>query len=371
MVIGLAVVSLRSGRSRRGETVRVVVTGVAGSVGERVAAELIATGSGEAADDGLPAPEIQVVGVDRIGRPIAGLVEHHLGDLRALDLETIFAGTDSVVHLASAFGTNEFVDASSQDVRTARRVFDAAARVGVGHVITLSSAMVYGARPDNPVPLTERAPVAPGRLGFAESKVTIERLGWEWKSTTGGRVAVLRPTTALARGESSWVARSLSLAAGLGSDANPPLQFLHLDDLAGAVAVVVRAGFDGVVNVAPDGWVRADEVRTLSGRAPRLPIPGWVADEIVRFSWDKGIVATPPGIMDYAVNPWVVANDALRSLGWEPSYSNVEAYVDGHDARPWAMLNAKRRQQLALGGAGVGSAALLALARYLTRRFRP
>ena len=169
---------------------------------------------------------------------------------------------------------------------------------------------------------------------------------------------------------SSWVARSLQLAAALSADSDPDLQFLHLDDLADAVVLTVLKGADGVFNVAPDGWVRADEVRTLSGRAPRLRIPASVADEIVRVSWDKGIVATPPGIMPYATHPWVVASDRLRDLGWEPSYSNVEAYVDGYEARPWAMINAKQRQQLALGGAAAGIGVAAGVLRLLSRRWR-
>jgi nucleoside-diphosphate-sugar epimerase len=162
----------------------------------------------------------------------------------------------------------------------------------------------------------------------------------------------------------------MQLAAGLGSDSDPPLQFLHLDDLAGAVELLVRSQQAGVYNVAPDGWVRAEEVRSLSGRAPRLPIPSQLADEIVRFSWNRGIVPTPPGIMNYATEPWVVSNDRLRDLGWEPSWSNVEAYVDSFDPRPWAMLNAKRRQQIALGGASVGIAAVAGAARVLSKRWR-
>lgn len=337
---------------------RIVVTGVAGAVGSRVATSL-------AGDE-----TIEVVGIDRISADADDLAAHHVGDLRALDLDEIFEGADTIVHLASAYGRNEFFDASRHDSRAAQLTLDAAARAGASQVVLMSSAMVYGARAENPIPLTERAPVRPNGLAFAESKVTIERLGNEWQRATGGNLTILRPSTAVASGRSSWVAQSMQLAAGLGSDSDPPLQFLHLDDLAGAIDVLVRAGAPGVFNVAPDGWVRAEEVRSLSGRAPRLPIPSALADEIVRFSWNRGIVATPPGIMQYATEPWVVSNDRLRQLGWEPSWSNVEAYVDSYDPRPWAMLNAKRRQQIALGGAGVAVAGLAGAARYLSRRFR-
>jgi len=74
--------------------------------------------------------------------------------------------------------------------------------------------------------------------------------------------------------------------------------------------------------------------------------------------------------MPYATEPWVVSNDRLRELGWEPSWSNVEAYVESFDPRPWANLNAKRRQQLALGGAGIGATALAVVGRVLSSRWR-
>jgi len=338
--------------------VRVVVTGVAGSVGSRVARLLVEQ------------PDIEVVGLDRIRYQNEDLAAHHLGDLRSIDLDEVLQGADTVVHLASAYGRNEFVDASRHDTRAARLALDAAARQGVRHFVLLSSAMVYGARAENPIPLTEQAPVRPNQLAFAENKATLERLGHEWAQDTSGTLTIIRPTTAVAAGGSSWVARSMQLAAGLGSDANPHLQFLHLDDLAAAVAVLVQQTAGGTFNVAPDGWVRADEVRELSGRAPRLRIPGPVADAITQVSWDAGIVATPPGIMTYATNPWVVSNDEIRALGWEPQYSNVEAYVAGHDPRPWAMLNARRRQQLALGGASIAGVLALVIGRLVMRRWR-
>jgi nucleoside-diphosphate-sugar epimerase len=338
--------------------VRIVVLGAAGSVGSLVVDRLVAR------DD------LEIVGVDRVRPSCDELTTVHLGDLRSLDLDDILAGATAVVHLASAYGRDEFSDASAHDTRMARLILDAAARCGVAHVVLLSSAMVYGARPANPIPLTEQAPVLPSGLAFAESKITIERLGYEWREKTGAKLTVLRPTTAVASGGSSWVARSLQLAAGLGSDSNPPLQFLHLDDLANAVVTVVAQGADGIFNVAPDGWVMADEVRQLSGRAPRLPIPEGVARKIVKFSWEAGIVATPPGIMQYATNPWAVSNDRLRALGWVPKYSNVEAYVEGYDPRPWAMINAKQRQQVTLGGAVVALAGLGAVVRVLSRRAR-
>ena len=45
------------------------------------------------------------------------------------------------------------------NVRGAQTVLTAAAAEGVGRVVLVTSAMVYGAHPDNPVPLAETAPL--------------------------------------------------------------------------------------------------------------------------------------------------------------------------------------------------------------------
>jgi hypothetical protein len=86
-------------------------------------------------------------------------------------------------------------------------------------------------------------------------------------------------------------------------------------------------------------------------------MPEWLAEEFGRFRWRHGLGPTPPGLTPYTVHPWVVANDRIRRMGWEPTFTNEEAYVEGVPAKPWAALNAKRRQQLALGAAGAVTAA--------------
>ena len=62
-------------------------------------------------------------------------------------------------------------------------------------------------------------------------------------------------------------------------------------------------------------------------------------------------------MLAYVAHPWVVANDRLRSVGWEPGFSNEEAYVAGHAAGPIERLSPRRRQELALGAAAGAVAA--------------
>ena len=166
---------------------------------------------------------------------------------------------------------------------------------------------------------------------------------------------MLRPALALAEDGAGWITRCLMGAAGIrAGDNDPPMQFLHLDDLASAVEHVRRGRLSGPFNVAPDGWIPGDTARALVGDGPRLHLPDGAATRLAEWSWRMRLGPMPPGLVPYTQFPWVVASDRLRASGWEPRWSNEEAFVAGHAGSPWSMLSPKRRQELALGAAGRG-----------------
>ena len=87
--------------------------------------------------------------------------------------------------------------------------------------------------------------------------------------------------------------------------------------------------------------------------------------------WRVNRASGPPGLLPYTVYPWVVANDRLRSLGWRASNTNEEAFVAGHEPGPLDRLDARRRQQIALGvTGGVLLGAIGAVVALLVRRRR-
>ena len=168
------------------------------------------------------------------------------------------------------------------------------------------------------------------------------------------------------------MARALTASAGLRvGDVDPPVQFLHFDDLASATALVVEERLSGVFNVAPDAWIPPDQMRALAGR-PRPRVPIWVARRLVGLRWRLGLSATPPEVLPWVMHPWVVANDRLRAAGWTPSHTNEEAYVAATEPGPLDTLSPKRRQELALGVVGVtavsATAGLAVLVRRMLRR---
>ncbi len=333
------------------------MTGAAGAVGRRTVRQL-------AAD---PAVD-RVVAIDRSAQstPTAKVDTVRLDLLRG-DLAAVIEGCDTIVHLAEESGRP---DSSALTLALLGKVLEGAAAAGIGYVVVLSSAMVYGAHADNPVPLTESHPLRPiAELAYAVAKKELEDAAVAWAAAEPDRhLAILRPTTTLSEHGAAWAARALRSATVVRPDqVDPPLQFLHYDDLASALAYVTRRRLDGPFNVAPDGWLGPDVFRDLVGGV-QLRVPDRVNDRLFAAGRRLGLSATPPGIEAYVRHPWVVANDRLRQAGWQATFTNSEAFVIGTPAPPWS-VTAQERQELALAVAGIGIAGAAALAAGLTRRF--
>ena len=219
--------------------------------------------------------------------------------------------------------------------------------------------MVYGALPHNPVPITEESALRPDvEFVFARQLASAEESVEWWRRRSDDRsTCVLRPAVALSASGDSRLAGAL--VAGLGrrfAELDPPSQFLHLDDLASAIALAVRSGLDGVYNVAPDGWIAGERVRALSGERPRIPLPERLSDVLGRVRWQVQRGPIPPGLQSYTQESWVVSNGRLRAEGWTPTVTNEQAYVEATEERWWTMISPRRRQELALG---VGAVAAL------------
>jgi nucleoside-diphosphate-sugar epimerase len=341
----------------------VVVTGAASALGRRVCAL--------AAED----PTVgRVVALDRRAQGrVPAAVEAHVVDLATIDLKPLLEDATSIVHLAQSTGAEVAPDAREVgDGALARRVLDAASAVGAEHVVLLSSATAYGAWANNPVPLTEEAALRPNPgVPLASEKAEVERSAAEWRDAhPGATVALLRPTVTVSpTGDNGWLARALTRSSSLPiTDEEPPAQFLDVADLASAVDLARRARLDGPRNVAPDGWISGETVRALAGGPPRLRLPERLAVRLAGMRWRWGLAPTPPALLPLTVHPWVIANDRLKADGWAPASSNEEAYVSSHRAGPWATLSPRRRQELALGAAGVALVGAAIGATALVRR---
>jgi len=331
----------------------VAVTGAAGLIAQRLLPRLAA--------------DWQVVGLDvrEPGRRLRG-VDVRLVDISRSDLVPVLAGADVLVHLASVVDPlpDEALMARV-NVEGARRVLDAAAKVGVRKVVRVSGAAVYGAWATNPVPLTEDSPLRPNP-GFSPAiqAAEAERLLGEWREAhPEAVVTTLRTAPVLGPGAERLPSRLLLGRPTLRvQGATPPVQAVHVDDLVAALELVIREDHPGIFNVASDGWLSHEDLRALLPRAFVPAYPPATLTRVLRATWSTGLGEIPPGVVPYLEHPWVIANDRLRALGWQPEHTNEQSILDGV-----ASLPAPRRRTRAVAFAA-GAAAGAGVTVYVTGR---
>lgn len=303
---------VRPGRS----AVCVAVTGAAGLLGERVVRRLV--------DDEDCA---KVVGIDTRRRDVAG-VTWRRADVRDPALRTKLGGVDALVHLA----TDRQPDAPVEqrrvvNVRGTETVLAAAVAAGVGRVVLLTSAMVYGAAPTNPVPLPDDAPLrAEPDLGLIGDWVEMERLAaLTARKNKRMCVSVVRPASVVGAVADGMLPRLFEAPRLLAiRDTEAHWQFCHVDDLVTALVWAAVGRVDGGVTVASDGWLDHADVERISGLRS-LVVPATMAFSTAERLHRIGVLPAPASELHYLAHPWVVSSERLRSAGWTPAWDNESA----------------------------------------------
>jgi nucleoside-diphosphate-sugar epimerase len=281
------------------------------------------------------------------------------------------AGVDALVlfPLIDAGDRNE-EGRRSRVVDGTRRSLEAAA--GAGTVVLWSSGVVYGAHPDNPVPISETQPTRPN-ADFPAAAVLAES---ESIALQAGRpsVVVLRGAGVWAPSWGTFLSRSLMAPAMLGVRGYaPPLQCLAPADAAAALVLAVSGRLSGVYNVAPDDWVGARDAARAAGRR-RLEVPQRVALATAERLWRAGMSAAAAGELNYQMHPWVLDNTRLRQAGWAPTRSSAQAFAEAGGQVPDGVLvggvQVRRGDVYRGAAAGLALAAAVAVARRQARASR-
>lgn len=359
------VVRARRNDGRVGERGRVVaVVGAASGVGRGLTARLAA-----ARDDIR-----RVVAIDTERGDVDGVTWRVL-DYTDPALVSRLTGCDAVVHTAVDVGvTDDSSGRSRRNIRGAQAVLTASAAAGVGRVVVVTSAMVYGALPDNPVPLAEDSPLRATEDGALISDLLqVEALcARSVTSHPGTAVTVVRPAMLVGPGIDTVLTRHFEaprLLVVRGSE--PVWQFCHVDDLAAALERVVVADLDGPLNVGCEGGLAQDDVERLSARA-RIELPASFAYGAAERLHRLGVTPAPASELHYVTNSWVVSSARLRVAGWQPEYDNataLETLLDEIAGRhAVASRRIGRRETATLGAAGatvavLGTAAVVRRAR--------
>jgi nucleoside-diphosphate-sugar epimerase len=338
---------------------RVAVTGAASHLGLATMRVLLARD---------PAP--RVIGLDTHRANVPGVTWRSVG-LRDESLAAELSGVDSVIHLATdRVPSTDVAARRSINVRGTERLLAAAACADVARVVLLTSAMVYGAAGDNPVPLDEDGPLhaepGPGLVG--------DWLGMERAAahhSAGGRppeVTVVRPASVVG-GQSAALLPGLFEAVRVLAlrDARCLWQFCHVDDLVSALVAAATGAVSGVVTVGSDGYLERDQVERISG-LHSVVVPHALARVTAERLHRVGAIGSPASDLEYLMHPWVVGAQRLHAAGWIPRWTNERALADhverlGDRAGRSLLVVDRKDATRAATGATIALVGSLALAR--------
>jgi nucleoside-diphosphate-sugar epimerase len=338
----------------------VAVTGAAHGLGHELAAGLAAS-----------ARVSRVVAIDDHRGDVAG-VTWRLADVRDPALAGRLDGVDVLVHTDVDLGDSDYRARRAFNVRAAQTVLTAAAAGRVANVVLVTSAMVYGARPDNPVPLAETAALGADADGsVAGDLLEIEHLAERAPRTHPGlTVTVARPAALVGDGVDTLITRHFDAARLLTVRGCPQRwQFCHIDDLVSALELAVAGDVTGNFAVGCDGWLELREVEEISGLR-RIELPASLTLGTAQRLHRIGIAPAPVNDLRYLVYPWVVDCRTLREAGWRPAYDNAAVLQALMEARALHRASARRipRKEATITAAGatvavIGTAAIVRAAR--------
>ncbi|MGO4340567.1 NAD-dependent epimerase/dehydratase family protein [Pedococcus sp. 2YAF34] len=367
-------------RSRR-SAIDVAVVGTADPVSRAVLRALVVAAARGHAVPGAPGAQSRVgtvVAVDT-ERPSVGGVDFRYADPADPALVTALAGVHAAVYVAASTNLEQDLALGARvrrerSLRRAQTVVTAAAAAGVRHLVVVTGAQVYGALPDNPVPLEDDAPLrAPSDEGQVGDLMDVEQLVAVAREVHPGmRTTVVRPAALVGDGVDTVTTRHFEaprLLSVRGADA--AWQFCHVDDLGSAVAAVVACAIEGAVAVGAPGHLTQADLERLTGmRSVELSMGAAMgtADRLHRV----GVLPAPASDLAFVAFPWAVSSHTLLGHGWVPVHDNETCLGVLLDAIRGSHAVAARRldrKDAALGAASA-AVALVGTAAIMRRRRR-
>lgn len=256
-------------------------------------------------------------------------------------VDALVGQADVVVHLAFIImGSRE--ESSHINLRGTRNVFEAtAAARRPRRLVYTSSVAAYGYYRDNPVPLTEDVPPRGcDEHYYSAQKADCEALLRDVAKDSSLQVFILRPCVVAGPkapalsdlmpwnqlpGPLRAVARAVPVFKPVVPDPGFPLQLVHHDDVATAIALAATAPAPpGAYNIAGDGEVSITDVaKALGGRPVRVPAAAASAASAV-------VARLPflPSLLEWlhTARASVVMDTtkAKQELGWRPTHTSSE-----------------------------------------------
>lgn len=238
---------------------------------------------------------------------------------------------DTIIHAAFAFTPmRDERQMREINVEGSRNVLRVVAEQRPERLLLVSSATAYGAWPDNPVPMDESWPLrARKEFRYAADKTEVEGLISAFAAEHQDiAVSWVRPGIIGGPKMANYLKRfifGMPFLANLGG-CDTPIQFVHEDDVVGAIDAILSADARGVFNVAPPDWILTSDLARETGRRV-FRCPFWLAYAAHWLAWATHFPGheSPPGFLYFARYSWVVTPQRLtKELGFEFRYTTQE-----------------------------------------------
>jgi UDP-glucose 4-epimerase len=267
-------------------------------------------------------------------------------DISKVDLHDSFAGADAVVHLGWLIqpGRDEQTT-HAVNVQGSRRVFEAAARAGVGALVYASSVGAYSPGPKDRR-VDESWPTGGIETSFySRHKSAVERILDSFEAAHPGlRVVRLRPGLVFKREAATQIRRLFVgpfVPSALVQRRLVPLvpnidrlrfQAVHTEDLAEAYRLaVLRDDARGAYNVAAEPVLDPEALGRVLGAA-KLKVPPAILRGAAAATYKLRLQPTEPGWLDMGLGvPIMDTTRAQSELGWEPRRTAIEAFEELFD----------------------------------------
>jgi UDP-glucose 4-epimerase len=281
----------------------------------------------------------KVIGVDRrafVDAP--GDVEHHQMDIRSSRAREIFRhGVAAVVHLGVMHDPHESsVEHHEFNVVGLQRVLEYVETYKIPKLLLLSSANVYGPRPDNPQLIREDAPLlGAGPFSDIRDLVELDMLvnSFFWRNPSTDTV-ILRPAHILGtvkNAPSNYLRLDL-VPTLLGFD--PMIQVVHQRDVLNAIDLALTPGVRGIFNIGgPEPLALSKAIAVLQRRI--VAVPHSLAKAAVKNLFRFKLTSFPAPELDFIRYVCMVDDTKARSeLGYAPEHG-VEATLRAVDEERW------------------------------------
>ncbi len=308
---------------------RVAITGVSGYIGSRLLSRL-----------GEIAAVERIIGIDiKTPGEHPSKLEFYRRDILE-PLADIFVENevDSAIHLAFVLRpTHDIAGAKQVDIDGSRNFLEACRQARVKHILYLSSHTVYGAHAGNTKPLKEDSPLSPlPGFQYSQDKAEVERILRDFSASHRDIcITILRSCPVIGPYAANSVVALMFKPIMLRiAGYDPPMQFVHEDDLTELITTFLRKKKAGIFNVAGDGEIRYSKIARLSKRK-MITLPDRLLSSLIGFSWTLHLQSeSPRSGLEFIKHPPIVSTEKLKSeLGFQFSYSSGGAVLSFVSAR--------------------------------------